>query len=421
MARRTLAALACVAAACVYMILLEDFPAREWDGAEIAIQRNYPSLYKLPTNYDVQRLTIKWHPSSLLYFVPVVEVKVFTTEPPFPYYAKDMPLDSSEFYNSFPGSRIEFPYKLMHMSGLSFFSTMEGEGFGRSKGVGKPVTNFLYANGPVEDVLPPDMLQFVYNFTDFMIPNSSTDINIWFNLYNTSALVHYDTSHNFHIVLHGKKEFILIPPSGHEIGLFPALHPYYRQLQNCSDKELLKFPDVLNITVKAGETIFIPAYWFHRVSTPSSEGAVALNFWTHSSEFWIMEKAFNLKIPLESEWPRRRIQGVAVRYFTAILESSLDVVNQRATRSSLLKRYAYVIHPSPLPSCTCEQFGNTEMECTTAPSFEEDVVSFSSLMNKINNTDVRAIYLGNFAEHLARLVVEHISEVPKFIQCLASS
>lgn len=72
-----------------------------------------------------------------------------------------------------------------------------------------------------------------------------------------------------------------------------------------SDKEISsKFPafseakkDMIKVTIKAGEMLFIPAGWFHEVKSQGSKGHIAFNYWFHppdqpnfnkpySSDFW---------------------------------------------------------------------------------------------------------------------------------------
>ena len=57
-------------------------------------------------------------------------------------------------------------------------------------------------------------------------------INYWFGGTNVTAHTHYDTSHNLHVLIHGRKKFLIFPPSAYgQLSLYPCLHQLYRQTQ----------------------------------------------------------------------------------------------------------------------------------------------------------------------------------------------
>ena len=57
-------------------------------------------------------------------------------------------------------------------------------------------------------------------------------VNYWFGGANVIAHTHYDTSHNLHAVIHGRKTFLIFPPSTYQdLLLYPCLHQLYRQVQ----------------------------------------------------------------------------------------------------------------------------------------------------------------------------------------------
>ena len=94
-------------------------------------------------------------------------------------------------------------------------------------------------------------------------PGSVT--SLWFASAGTAAQLHYDTSHNLFRQLHGTKRFrLLSPASAAATSLFPSFSPAQRQ------SRVPSLPDqMLTVDLHPGETLFLPAYTLHHVSTPA--------------------------------------------------------------------------------------------------------------------------------------------------------
>ena len=212
----------------------------------------------------------------------------------------------------------------------------------------------MYAFGPIEDVVPPHLRRrdMPTDPNGFLPPHTKRDTNVWFTMPNTGAATHFDTSDNLHVVLFGRKNFTLLPPSAAEqIGLYPALHPYCRQLQPQgtvrSHGGALPpspvSPGAVHISARVGEVVFVPAYWFHTVTTVGSGAAIALNLWLPSSSHTAMEKAFTEPIPFESEWDDQTMRAAGVVYFNLLLGASFSLsgadAHAAAVRAALKRRY----------------------------------------------------------------------------------
>lgn len=125
--------------------------------------------------------------------------------------------------------------------------------------------------------------------------------------------VHADLFDNLYVVVRGQKQFTLLPPAeGHALGRRPfrgatwVLNPSGSGLESsgCSDLslELDEPPDLIpwtdldferdgsrlqpiHATLRAGETLFLPALWWHAVSQSAKENdngdqsTIAINFW----------------------------------------------------------------------------------------------------------------------------------------------
>lgn len=103
--------------------------------------------------------------------------------------------------------------------------------------------------------------------------SDSATFRLWAGSAGTRTLAHHDFSHNFHVVLTGQKRFVLFPPSS-EVYVFPFLHPHATksQIDVLSSKSGRQFPNFdpsqgFDVTIAAGDVLYIPPFWFHDVST----------------------------------------------------------------------------------------------------------------------------------------------------------
>jgi len=131
----------------------------------------------------------------------------------------------------------------------------------------------------------------------FLLPPNNIrvrEINLWYAPKETRTNTHYDGNHNVLVVLRGSKTIELCPPDiikGSPIHSEHANHPaLWRALEvggNCPvvpsfDEELQATSKSYKNTaivasVSAGEAIFIPEGWWHRVE--SSADCLAISFW----------------------------------------------------------------------------------------------------------------------------------------------
>ena len=131
----------------------------------------------------------------------------------------------------------------------------------------------------------------------FLLPQTVMcvrEVNLWYAPKETRTNTHYDGNHNVLVVLRGSKTIELCPPDiikGSPIHSEHANHPaLWRALEvggNCPvvpsfDEELQATSKSYKNTaivasVSAGEAIFIPEGWWHRVE--SSADCLAISFW----------------------------------------------------------------------------------------------------------------------------------------------
>eukprot|EP00035_Acanthoeca_spectabilis_P012039 m.212955 g.212955 ORF g.212955 m.212955 type:complete len:451 (-) comp15510_c0_seq2:20-1372(-) len=112
---------------------------------------------------------------------------------------------------------------------------------------------------------------------------AETLTSVWFGGGGVTAAMHYDTTFNVHATLSGTKRYTLAHPRYHVEGLFPSLHPHYRQLRGEAVAALVTQGKAVEIEVKPGEALYLPPFWFHQVVSASEAGTVSISFWSEST------------------------------------------------------------------------------------------------------------------------------------------
>ncbi|CAH8370543.1 unnamed protein product [Eruca vesicaria subsp. sativa] len=119
---------------------------------------------------------------------------------------------------------------------------------------------------------------------------SLSSINFWMNSAQARSSTHYDPHHNLLCVVSGCKKVVLWPPSASP-SLYPM--PIYGEASNHSSvgldsPNLSDYPRAEHsikqsqeVTLNAGDAVFIPEGWFHQVD--SDELTIAVNFWWQSN------------------------------------------------------------------------------------------------------------------------------------------
>lgn len=132
----------------------------------------------------------------------------------FHYHAAEQPLDNV------PEFAVPKNYENVIMMATEMFDKIQTNNNGQ----------YFYSSGPIDN-LSFKSVELLSNIT-FPSHKGSGQVNYWFGGTNVTAYTHYDTSHNLHLLIKGKKRFLLYPPSYHYIlKLYPCLHSLYRQAQ----------------------------------------------------------------------------------------------------------------------------------------------------------------------------------------------
>lgn len=102
--------------------------------------------------------------------------------------------------------------------------------------------------------------------------------SLWMGTNNSSTQAHYDVADNIICQLHGTKRVrCYSPKAASALHVFPDAHPRARKSQvNFDDPDLERFPYFsslappdLDVVLKPGCALFIPAFWFHHVENGS--------------------------------------------------------------------------------------------------------------------------------------------------------
>lgn len=155
---------------------------------------------------------------------PVLVTCKTSTDPVFQYHAVEQPL--AEFTEQ------KKSYKEVVMTVRDVVRNIYHQWEGQHQDEGKsPSNTHYYSAGSVELL----NITFESSFLNQLIfPNDlhPPQVNYWFGGGGVTAYNHYDTSHNLHHLIKGKKRFILTPPILHSrLKLHSCLHPLYRQTQ----------------------------------------------------------------------------------------------------------------------------------------------------------------------------------------------
>jgi hypothetical protein len=169
---------------------------------------------------------------------------------------------------------------------------------------------------------------------------------LWMGSAGSVTPLHYDTSHNVYVQLHGAKRLQLLPPSAAaKAHLYPSLHPGYRQslldisapaLAGPAGKQgaaaaghakptaaaLKLAASALVVTMQPGDTLILPPYWLHSVEALGSNataadgyadgdggaaaagtgGVASVACWFTAEAFLSTEQIYSVRVPFNSAW-----------------------------------------------------------------------------------------------------------------------
>jgi hypothetical protein len=140
--------------------------------------------------------------------------------------------------------------------------------------------------------------------------NGSPAINLWLGR-ATKTPLHFDAENNFFAQLYGTKQFTIFSPLD-TANLYPFPLGAAAWNNSCVDAyapDVERYPRFsaavpLTFEVKAGDLLFLPAYWWHQVR--SVDVSVSVNFWTSPRPSQLFSCPNSLRI-LYSAYERDRL------------------------------------------------------------------------------------------------------------------
>jgi lysine-specific demethylase 8 len=110
--------------------------------------------------------------------------------------------------------------------------------------------------------------------------------NLWISPGGITVGLHYDHAENFNFQLRGEKVFTLYPPgvrAYYPMPMFSQTAHISRVFRDGPNPDLSRYPrfdpsKAVRIDLRAGDVLYLPAYWWHQVESLGDEN-VNLNFW----------------------------------------------------------------------------------------------------------------------------------------------
>lgn len=368
--------------------------------------------------------SVNWTFDLLADLIPSVVSKTSKTNV-FRYYAVDKP------FSEVPEFKEKKEYQTKKYPGKKYFHALKSPAHKEQ---------YNYASGSLEllqinDVFTNDSLSRV-TFGNF----EPGEVNFWFGSEGVTAYTHYDTSHNLHTIIQGRKKFIIFPPSAYKyLKLYPSIHTFYRQVQvdilNLTQqeyRELLFETSIVEVVLRRGETLYIPPYWFHCVVT--LQPTISLNVWSQSEAFLSMEDIYALPIPFEEQWGRVKLLRALQHFATLLVQDTLPHFTNVShfVNVELLSRYGPIFSSLSEENRT-KMLSTVQVYCLQGEVTEllepPQLRHVIKATNKISDIfkgmfplSVREINIVNYLEHVAWMIVgtDDVVLVPFYYKkCLA--
>ncbi len=165
-----------------------------------------------------------------------------------------------------------------------------------------------------EDMTNVPFLWTDYTLPDFMKSKKMARHKLWISGKGLVTPLHYDPAETFHWVVQGIKEFVCYPPGlkNYYPHPFMSTAPFISRV-DAGMVDLVRFPDFakarpVRFTLRAGEILYLPAFWWHEV-TSGSDLNISLNFVWFASLWRNLRYAPQMARSLRHVW--RQLRGAA--------------------------------------------------------------------------------------------------------------
>ena len=291
------------------------------------------------------------------------------------------------------------------------------------------------------------------------VPPEAT--TLWMGTPGVQSRLHYDASYNFYSQLYGAKRFVVFPPSIHQkICLYPFLHPASRQscfplerhLEHIGGRhgmrgspttraegidvaEHLRRGSGQYATLRAGDILFLPAFWFHHVTALDMSVSVSA-FVSHPVKN-VSAAVFQRPLHVVELARQSNTQDRAVCILLSFIESMADGVGSVAVNDllrkllqarygpclkwdSLLPGFYEAIDQQRLAATRCDidcaRFSMQEREKDAFETISAEGKEIGEMFGAVSSVDVREIAVFDFLEHVIALCVG-ADNLMAFLRC----
>lgn len=185
------------------------------------------------------------------------------------------------------------------------------------------------------------------------------DMSLWIGRAGVTAYPHYDSSHNLFVQVRGSKRFILAPPEAARcgLGLFPSLHPFYRQAQRdlmmddpFNDDDTMPFIpkssippgedcctlELYDSILEEGDSLYLPSHWFHRVTSLTTP-TFSINSWWIDRSFKRHAQVLKQPLPFQQEWTRSKMMLATKMYVRQMYHTMEERIRKQHTKKKTKK------------------------------------------------------------------------------------
>src|SRR5262245_55206779 len=142
---------------------------------------------------------------------------------------------------------------------------------------------------PIPDQLPE--LNAGVGSSTLMPPGSLLAQNIWVGSSGNVSSLHFDQPNNFLMQMDGRKRLILFDPWQWRYLYASPQIPHFSQV-DIESPNLEAFPDFrharsMEVTLEAGETLYLPPFWWHQVYSETASVSVNLFWKSYTHQFLV--------------------------------------------------------------------------------------------------------------------------------------
>lgn len=205
---------------------------------------------------------------------------------------------------------------------------------------------YLYWSSTI-DHLGRNMVGDVEPVESLMGIKAMQSVNFWIGTKGVTSSTHYDNYNNFFVQIYGEKRFLLAAPtSWRALPLYPSFHPSYRQSQIDliqvveENRNVVVVDDnltVFSVTLRAGDVLYIPPWWYHRVEGLTA--SISVNVWTDSFDLENYDALLGTALPFENDWTIEKRVFAVLRFTELLLHRCINPVGENYLHSLWLTRY----------------------------------------------------------------------------------